>query len=101
MRNLYAAFKLADRAYFFDNSKEKTNGSFHFFAEKNGNQLYLSNRNSIPRCTKIYAIIAGDNTKCEWVLHTVFGRGDCFVNFRISFFKVGVDFDYEKRNIEE
>lgn len=48
MNNLYAAFKLVDRAYFFDNSKEKTNGSFHFFAEKNGNQLFLFDRNSIP-----------------------------------------------------
>jgi len=49
MSNLYAAFKLSDRAYFFDNSKEKTNGSFHFFAEKSGNLLYLSDQNSIPQ----------------------------------------------------
>jgi predicted ABC-type ATPase len=49
MSNLYEAFKLADRAYFFDNSKEKTNGSFDFFAEKNGNQLYLSDPNSVPQ----------------------------------------------------
>jgi predicted ABC-type ATPase len=49
MKHLYAAFKLADRAYFFDNSKEKTNGSFHFFAEKSGNKLYLSDPNSIPQ----------------------------------------------------
>jgi predicted ABC-type ATPase len=49
MSNLYAAFKLADRAYFFDNSKEKTNGSFDFFAEKNGNRIYLSDPNSIPQ----------------------------------------------------
>ena len=34
MSNLYEAFKLADRAYFFDNSKEKQNSSFIFFAEK-------------------------------------------------------------------
>ena len=49
MSNLYEAFKLADRAYFFDNSKEKANGSFDFFAEKNGNQLYLSDPNSVPQ----------------------------------------------------
>jgi len=49
MRNLYDAFKLADRAYFFDNSREKINGSFEFFAEKNGNQLYLSDPDSVPQ----------------------------------------------------
>jgi len=49
MSNLYEAFKLADRAYFFDNSKEKVNGSFDFFAEKNGNQLYLFDQNSVPQ----------------------------------------------------
>jgi len=49
MNNLYAAFKLSDRAYLFDNSKEKTNGSFNCFAEKNGDQIYISNPNSIPR----------------------------------------------------
>jgi len=49
MKNLYEAFKLADRAYFFDNSKEKTNGSFQFFAEKNGNKVYLSDPDSIPQ----------------------------------------------------
>lgn len=49
MNNLYDAFKLADRAYFFDNSKEKANGSFDFFAEKNGNQLFLSDSDSIPQ----------------------------------------------------
>jgi predicted ABC-type ATPase len=49
MSNVYEAFKLADRAYFFDNSKEKTNGSFDFFAEKDGNQLYLSDPNSVPQ----------------------------------------------------
>jgi predicted ABC-type ATPase len=49
MSNLYEAFKLADRAYFFDNSKEMVNGSFDFFAEKNVNQLYLFDRNSVPK----------------------------------------------------
>jgi predicted ABC-type ATPase len=49
MNNLYKAFKLADRAYFFDNSKEKENGSFVFFAEKNDKQLYLSDPDSIPQ----------------------------------------------------
>jgi len=49
MSNLYQAFKLADRAYFFDNSKEKTNGFIDFFAEKNGKRLFLSDRDSIPK----------------------------------------------------
>jgi predicted ABC-type ATPase len=49
MNNLYQAFKLADRAYLFDNSKEKVSGSFGFFAEKNENQLYLSEPDSVPQ----------------------------------------------------
>ena len=49
MSNLYAAFKLADRAYFFDNSKEKRDGLFDFFAEKNGTRLYLSDPNSVSQ----------------------------------------------------
>jgi len=49
MDNLYKAFKLADRAYFFDNSTEKINGSFDFFAEKNGKQLLLSDPDSVPQ----------------------------------------------------
>jgi len=49
MGNLYAAFKLSDRAYLFDNSKEKTNGSFDLFAEKNGDRIYLSDSNSVPQ----------------------------------------------------
>jgi len=49
MNNLYEAFKLTDRAYFFDNSKEKINGSFVFFAEKNEKQLFLSDPDSVPQ----------------------------------------------------
>ena len=49
MSNLYRAFMLADRAYFFDNSKEKTNGSFDFFAEKNGDNLFLYDSDSVPQ----------------------------------------------------
>jgi hypothetical protein len=49
MGNLYAAFKLSDRAYLFDNSKEKLNGSFNFFAEKNGERMYVSEQNSVPQ----------------------------------------------------
>ena len=49
MGNLYAAFRLSDRAYLFDNSKEKTNGSFDLFAEKNGDRIYLSDSNSVPQ----------------------------------------------------
>jgi len=49
MSNLYAAFKLADRAYLFDNSKEKANGSFDLFAEKNQERIYLSETKFIPQ----------------------------------------------------
>ena len=49
MKNLYSAFKLADRAYFFDNSREKTNGFFEFFAEKNDKYLTLFDENPLPQ----------------------------------------------------
>jgi len=48
MSNLYAAIKLSDRAYLFDNSSERTNGSFGFFFEKNQDDAYLSEINDIP-----------------------------------------------------
>ena len=56
MNNLYAAFKIADRAYFFDNSKEKINGSFDFFAEKNAERLYLTNNRSVPQWLDEYLL---------------------------------------------
>jgi len=46
--NLYPAFKLADKAYFFDNSSEKTNGTFTFFAEKNEDNIYLADSDDMP-----------------------------------------------------
>jgi predicted ABC-type ATPase len=49
MQNLYAAFKLSDRAYLFDNTSEKINGSFDFFVEKNGNSIFLSDTNLVPQ----------------------------------------------------
>jgi predicted ABC-type ATPase len=49
MNNLYTAFKLSDRAYLFDNSSEKSNNSFNFFVEKNEENIYLSNSNSVPQ----------------------------------------------------
>jgi predicted ABC-type ATPase len=49
MNNLYSAFKLSDRAYLFDNSSEKTNGSFNFFIEKNGDEVFLSGINLAPQ----------------------------------------------------
>ena len=49
MNNLYNSFMLADRAYFFDNSKEKAAGSFDFFAEKNGDKLFIYNSDSVPQ----------------------------------------------------
>jgi len=49
MNNLYAAFKLSDRAYLFDNTSEKSNNSFNFFVEKNGKNIYLSDSDSVPQ----------------------------------------------------
>jgi predicted ABC-type ATPase len=49
MNNLYAAFKLSDKAYLFDNSSEKSNNSYNFFVEKNGNNIYLTNSNLVPQ----------------------------------------------------
>jgi len=49
MNNLYTAFKLSDRAYIFDNSSNKTNGSFDFFLEKNQKQVFISDVKSIPQ----------------------------------------------------
>ena len=56
MSNLYAAFKLADRAYLFDNSTQKMNGSFDFFVEKNGKRVYLSDPFSVPRWFAEYVL---------------------------------------------
>jgi predicted ABC-type ATPase len=49
MNNLYAAFKLSDRAYLFDNTSKKSNNSFDFFVEKNENNIYLSNSDLVPQ----------------------------------------------------
>jgi predicted ABC-type ATPase len=49
MQNLYTAFKLSDRAYLFDNTSAKSNGSFDFFAEKNGDNICLSDTNLVPQ----------------------------------------------------
>jgi len=49
LNNLYSAFKLADKAYLFDNSSEKTNSSFDFFVEKNEDNIYLKESEYIPQ----------------------------------------------------
>jgi predicted ABC-type ATPase len=49
MNNLYAAFKLSNKAYLFDNSSERSNNSFNLFVEKNGNNIYISNSNLVPQ----------------------------------------------------
>jgi predicted ABC-type ATPase len=49
MNNLYTAFKLSDRVYLFDNTSNKLNGSFDFFAEKNGNEMFLKDTNLVPQ----------------------------------------------------
>jgi len=49
LNNLYPAFKLADKVYFFDNSSERINRSFDFFAEKRDDNIYLSELENIPQ----------------------------------------------------
>jgi len=48
LNNIFSAFKLSDKAYFFDNSGE-LNSSFNLFMEKNGDNVYLSNTASVPQ----------------------------------------------------
>ena len=66
MNNLYEAFKLSDRAYLFDNSSEKSNGSFDFFVEKNENNIYLSNSDFIPQWFDEYLLkrFNSESVKC-------------------------------------
>jgi len=56
LNNLYPAFKLADKAYFFDNSSEKTKSSFNFFAEKRENNIYISEAENIPQWFDEYVL---------------------------------------------
>ncbi|MDR1211654.1 MAG: hypothetical protein LBK40_05420 [Spirochaetaceae bacterium] len=42
MENLSAAFLLAHRVYFFDNSSSKESQAYQYFAEKRDNQLYIT-----------------------------------------------------------
>jgi len=54
--NLYPAFKLVDKAYFFDNSSETANSSFNFFAEKRENNIYISDTENIPQWFDEYVL---------------------------------------------
>lgn len=56
MDNLYNAFKLADKVYFFDNSKGKANDSFDLLAEKTGDKLFISDIDVLPRWFNDYII---------------------------------------------
>lgn len=56
MNNLYKAFELADKAYLFDNSKEKDNGTFELFAEKHKSQLFISETDSLPQWFNEYIL---------------------------------------------
>jgi predicted ABC-type ATPase len=66
MNNLYIAFKLSDRAYIFDNTSEKSNNSFDFFVEKNGNNIYLSNSDLVPQWFDEYLLkkLNSESVKC-------------------------------------
>jgi len=57
LSNLYPAFKLADKAYLFDNSSEKANNSFNFFVEKNDNKIYISELENIPQWFDEYVLM--------------------------------------------
>jgi len=48
LNNLHEAFKLSDRAYIFDNSTDLKNGSINFFAEKEDENIYIFDSDSIP-----------------------------------------------------
>lgn len=54
--NLFPAFKLSDKAYFFDNSGDKENGSFNLLMEKNGDNIYLPETNSVPHWLNEYIL---------------------------------------------
>jgi len=56
LNNIFSAFKLSDKTYFFDNSNENLNGSFNFFMEKNDNNIYISNTNSVPQWFNEYIL---------------------------------------------
>jgi predicted ABC-type ATPase len=47
MDNLYAAFLLADRVYFFDNSSAAETRTYQYFAEKRDDRLLITG-NSVP-----------------------------------------------------
>jgi predicted ABC-type ATPase len=48
MENIRAAFLLADRVYFFDNSKSDANEAYTYFAEKRDNKITLTS-DAIPQ----------------------------------------------------
>lgn len=47
MNNIYSLFRLSDRAYFFDNSKE--NSHLNLLAEKRDDNLFISCKNKVPQ----------------------------------------------------
>lgn len=57
MNNLYKAFQIADKVYFFDNSKEKTKGSFDLLAEKVNDELHISDIDVLPKWFNDYLLI--------------------------------------------
>ena len=52
MKNMFSAFQLCDKVFFFDNSGEKTNGAYHCFAEKTCNTLLADT--SVPQWFETY-----------------------------------------------
>jgi predicted ABC-type ATPase len=48
MENCYAAFRAADKVFFFDNSDNIVNNAYDFFAEKADGKLYVSKPDSMP-----------------------------------------------------
>jgi len=55
LNNLYPIIKLTDKAYFFDNSSERVNGSFNLFAEKDDN-LNISESDFLPQWFDEYVL---------------------------------------------
>jgi len=56
MNNLFEALKISDKAYIFDNSSERLNGSFDFFLEKESDVLNIKENNNIPQWFDEYVL---------------------------------------------
>jgi predicted ABC-type ATPase len=54
LRNLGIAYRLVDRAYFYDNSGADESPAYRYFAEKNGDSLLVSCNKPNPKWFKLF-----------------------------------------------